>query len=32
MEGVNEHGLAVMLLLADVESAGAPIEAGPQVG
>ncbi|GAA5001214.1 C45 family peptidase [Actinopolymorpha pittospori] len=32
MEGINEHGLAVMLLLADVESAGAPVDAGPQVG
>jgi hypothetical protein len=32
MEGVNEHGLAVALLIADVENAGAPIDAGPQVG
>jgi hypothetical protein len=31
-EGVNEHGLAVALLLADVESVGVPVEAGPQVG
>jgi hypothetical protein len=32
MDGVNEHGLAVTLLLADAENAGAPIDAGPQVG
>ncbi|MFF5987182.1 C45 family autoproteolytic acyltransferase/hydolase [Prauserella flavalba] len=32
MEGVNEHGLAVALLIADAENAGAPVEAGPQVG
>lgn len=32
MEGVNEHGLAVVLLLADAESAAPPVEAGPQVG
>lgn len=31
-EGINEHGLAVVMLLADAESAGAPVEAGPQVG
>jgi Acyl-coenzyme A:6-aminopenicillanic acid acyl-transferase len=32
MEGVNEHGLAVALLLADAENGGTPIDAGPQVG
>lgn len=32
MEGINEHGLAVALLLADVENEGVPIDAGPQVG
>ena len=32
MEGINEHGLAVALLIADVENAGGPIDAGPQVG
>jgi hypothetical protein len=32
MEGINEHGLAVALLLADAENGGAPIDAGPQVG
>ena len=32
MEGINEHGLAVALLIADAESAGAPAVAGPQVG
>jgi Acyl-coenzyme A:6-aminopenicillanic acid acyl-transferase len=32
MDGVNEHGLAVTLLIADAETAGAPIDAGPQVG
>lgn len=32
MEGVNEHGLAVALLIADAENGGAPIDAGPQVG
>jgi hypothetical protein len=32
MEGVNEHGLAIALLLADVESVGVPVDAGPQVG
>jgi hypothetical protein len=31
-EGINEHGLAVVMLLADAESAGAPVEAEPQVG
>lgn len=31
-EGINEHGLAVVMLLADAESASAPIAAGPQVG
>lgn len=32
MEGVNEHGLAIALLIADAESAGGPVDAGPQVG
>ncbi len=32
MEGVNEHGLAVALLIADAETVGPPIDAGPQVG
>lgn len=32
MEGINEHGLAVALLIADAESASAPAHAGPQVG
>jgi hypothetical protein len=32
MEGINEHGLAVALLIADVESVSAPVPAGPQVG
>jgi hypothetical protein len=32
MEGVNEHGLAVALLVADAEHTGPPVEAGPQVG
>jgi predicted choloylglycine hydrolase len=32
MEGINEHGLAVALLIADAESASAPVDAGPQVG
>jgi hypothetical protein len=32
MEGVNEHGLAVALLIADAETVSAPVEAGPQVG
>ena len=32
MEGVNEHGLAVALLIADAETASAPSDAGPQVG
>ncbi|MCG5219407.1 C45 family autoproteolytic acyltransferase/hydolase [Streptosporangium sp. KLBMP 9127] len=32
MEGINEHGLAVALLLADAESVSAPVDAGPQVG
>ncbi|WP_020573146.1 C45 family autoproteolytic acyltransferase/hydolase [Actinopolymorpha alba] len=32
-EGINEHGLAVVLLLADTEStSGSPVDAGPQVG
>ncbi|GAA1319608.1 C45 family peptidase [Pseudonocardia xinjiangensis] len=32
MEGINEHGLAVALLIADAESASGPVDAGPQVG
>ncbi|TQM15270.1 C45 family peptidase [Pseudonocardia kunmingensis] len=32
MEGVNEHGLAVTLLIADAERTTGPIDAGPQVG
>ncbi|MEV0089044.1 C45 family peptidase [Saccharopolyspora sp. NPDC050642] len=32
MEGINEHGLAVALLIADAESTTPPVEAGPQVG
>jgi hypothetical protein len=32
MEGVNEHGLAVALLIADAETVSAPVDAGPQVG
>ncbi|MFB9902981.1 C45 family autoproteolytic acyltransferase/hydolase [Allokutzneria oryzae] len=32
MDGVNEHGLAVVLLIADAENAGEPVAAGPQVG
>jgi hypothetical protein len=32
MEGINEHGLAVALLIADAETAGEPVQAGPQVG
>ena len=32
MEGVNEHGLAVALLIADAENVSAPVDAGPQVG
>jgi Acyl-coenzyme A:6-aminopenicillanic acid acyl-transferase len=32
MEGINEHGLAVALLLADARSASTPEDAGPQVG
>ncbi|GAB2745293.1 C45 family peptidase [Amycolatopsis magusensis] len=32
MDGINEHGLAVVLLIADAENAGAPVPAGPQVG
>lgn len=31
-EGINEHGLAVALLIADAETLGAPVQAGPQVG
>lgn len=32
MEGVNEHGLAVALLIADAETAAPPLTTGPQVG
>jgi predicted choloylglycine hydrolase len=32
MEGVNEHGLAVALLIADAENVSPPVDAGPQVG
>jgi len=32
MEEINEHGLAVVLLLADVVGANAPVDEGPQVG
>ncbi|SDN69831.1 C45 family peptidase [Allokutzneria albata] len=32
MDGINEHGLAVVLLIADAETAGEPVAAGPQVG
>ncbi|GAA1295187.1 hypothetical protein GCM10009609_75810 [Pseudonocardia aurantiaca] len=32
MEGVNEHGLAVALLVADGENVKPPVDAGPQVG
>ncbi|QYN34951.1 linear amide C-N hydrolase [Pseudonocardia sp. DSM 110487] len=32
MEGINEHGLAVVLNLADAENATGPVGAGPQVG
>jgi hypothetical protein len=32
MEGINEHGLAVALLIAEAETATAPVDAGPQVG
>jgi hypothetical protein len=32
MEGINEHGLAVVLNLADAENASGPADAGPQVG
>jgi Acyl-coenzyme A:6-aminopenicillanic acid acyl-transferase len=32
MEGTNEHGLGVVLNLADAENASAPVDAGPQVG
>ncbi|MER7080874.1 Predicted choloylglycine hydrolase [Saccharopolyspora kobensis] len=31
-EGINEHGLAVALLIANAETLGAPVQAGPQVG
>jgi hypothetical protein len=31
-EGINEHGLAVVLLIADAENANPPVAAGPQVG
>ncbi|MGW0519497.1 C45 family autoproteolytic acyltransferase/hydolase [Crossiella sp. NPDC003009] len=32
MDGINEHGLAVVLLIADAENATAPVDEGPQVG
>ncbi|MBP2472789.1 hypothetical protein JOF53_001661 [Crossiella equi] len=32
MDGVNEHGLAVVLLIADAENTTTPVEAPPQVG
>ncbi|MFD7657788.1 C45 family autoproteolytic acyltransferase/hydrolase [Actinosynnema sp. NPDC059797] len=32
MEGINEHGLVVVLLVADAENTSAPVQAGPQVG
>ena len=32
MEGINEHGLAVVFNLADAENANGPVDAGPQVG
>jgi hypothetical protein len=32
MEGINEHGLAVALLIADAEASNVPVDAGPQVG
>jgi hypothetical protein len=32
MEGINEHGLAVVLLIADAENVSPPVAAGPQVG
>jgi hypothetical protein len=32
MEGINEHGLAVTLLIADAETTAMPVDAGPQVG
>jgi acyl-CoA:6-aminopenicillanic acid acyl transferase len=32
MEGINEHGLAVALLIADAGTASGPMDAGPQVG
>ncbi|GAB3565941.1 hypothetical protein GCM10027445_11970 [Amycolatopsis endophytica] len=32
MEGVNSAGVTVALLIADAESASAPVPAGPQVG
>jgi hypothetical protein len=32
MEGINEHGLAAVLNLADAENARVPVDAGPQVG
>jgi hypothetical protein len=31
-EGINEHGLAVVLLIADAENTSPPVPAGPQVG
>ncbi|MBK1783339.1 C45 family peptidase [Prauserella cavernicola] len=32
MEGVNEHGVAVALLIADAENTNPPVAASPQVG
>ncbi|MGO1056361.1 C45 family autoproteolytic acyltransferase/hydolase [Crossiella sp. CA198] len=32
MDGINEHGLAVVLLIADAENASPPVDEGPQVG
>ena len=32
MEGINEHGLGVALLIADAETVSEPVDAGPQVG
>ncbi|TCP53514.1 putative choloylglycine hydrolase [Tamaricihabitans halophyticus] len=32
MDGINEHGLAVVLLIADAGGANLPVDGGPQVG
>ncbi|WP_031466301.1 C45 family peptidase [Sciscionella sediminilitoris] len=32
MDGINEHGLTVVLLIADAATATAPVDAEPQVG